>query len=248
MDDQTLLRYSRHILLDEIGVEGQERLRASCALVIGAGGLGSPAAIYLAAAGVGRLVLFDADRVDLTNLQRQILHTTDRLGMPKVESARAALAALNPEVRIEAHGERATAANLADALPDVDVVVDCSDNRATRYAANRACRAAKIPLVSGAASGFAGQLAVFDFRDPQSPCYACLFPEDAQGEDEPCATTGVFAPLTGVIGSLQAGEAIKILAGAGSPSSGRLIRFDALRGGFQELRFARDPRCGVCGG
>ena len=247
MDDQTLLRYSRHILLDEIGVEGQERLRASRALVIGAGGLGSPAAIYLAAAGVGRLVLFDADRVDLTNLQRQILHTTDRIGMPKVESARTALAAINPEVRIEAHGERATAANLADALPGVDVVVDCSDNRATRYAANRACRAAGIPLVSGAASGFAGQLAVFDFRDLQSPCYACLFPEDTQGEDEPCATTGVFAPLTGVIGSLQAGEAIKILAGAGTPASGRLIRFDALQGRFQDLRFARDPHCGVCG-
>lgn len=247
MDDPTLLRYSRHILLDEIGVEGQERLRASTALVIGAGGLGSPVSIYLAAAGVGRLVLFDADRVDLTNLQRQILHTTDRLGMPKVESARTALAAINHEVRVETHGERATAERLAEHLAGVGVVVDCSDNRATRYAANRACRKAQIPLVSGAASGFAGQLAVFDFRLAQSPCYACLFPEDAQGEDEPCATTGVYAPLTGVIGSLQASEAIKILAGAGTPATEKLIRFDALPGTFQELRFGRDPRCGVCG-
>jgi molybdopterin/thiamine biosynthesis adenylyltransferase len=196
MDDPALLRYSRHLLLDDIGIEGQERYARGRVLIVGAGGLGSPAAIYLAGAGIGRLVVYDGDNVDLSNLQRQILHTTDRVGQPKAVSAAQALRALNPHVTIDARARRLASAELATVLPDIDVVLDCSDNRATRYAVNRACVAARVPLVSGSASGFAGQLAVFDLRRGDSPCYACLFPQ-GPGEDDACATTGVFAPLTG---------------------------------------------------
>lgn len=245
MDDQSLLRYSRHLLLNEIGVEGQERIAKARVLQVGAGGLGSPAAMYLVAAGVGELVLFDGDRVDLTNLQRQLLHTTQRIGQPKAQSAAITLRALNPLVRIATHALRVTQQDLTALLDRIDVVLDCSDNRATRYAVNRACLEARVPLVSASASVFAGQLAVFDFRSTDTPCYACLFPE-ATGQDDSCATTGVFAPLVGAIGALQAGEAIKLLCGFGEPANGRLISFDGLELQFHQLRFRRDPNCAVC--
>jgi len=245
MDDQSLLRYSRHLLLNEIGIEGQERIGRARVLQVGAGGLGSPAAMYLVAAGIRRLVLFDDDRVDLTNLQRQLLHTTERIGQAKAASAALALQALNPEVQIDAHATRVTAQGLAALLADIDVVLDCSDNRATRYALNRACRAAQVPLVSGSANVFAGQLAVFDFRDAATPCYACLFPEGA-GTDESCATTGVFAPLAGAVGALQAGEALKLICGFGDAAGGRLLTLDGLEMEFHRLRFGRDPHCAVC--
>jgi molybdopterin/thiamine biosynthesis adenylyltransferase len=246
MDDPALLRYSRHLLLDEIGIEGQQAIGRARVLVVGAGGLGSPAAIYLAAAGVGRLVLYDGDTVDLTNLQRQILHTTERIGLPKAGSAAQALRALNPDVVIDAHPTRIDAATLAAVLPQIDVVLDCSDNRATRYAVNRACVHAGVPLVSGSASAFAGQLAVHDLRNADAPCYACLFPE-GPGEDEACATTGVFAPLTGLIGSLQAGEALRLVCGFGESMSGQLLSVDLREMLFHRLAFARDPDCAVCG-
>lgn len=245
MDDQSLLRYSRHLLLNEIGVEGQERISQARVLQVGAGGLGSPAAMYLVAAGIRRLVLLDGDRVDLTNLQRQLLHTTARIGQTKAESAAIALQGLNPQVQIDARALRVGEQELAQLLEDIDIVLDCSDNRATRYAVNRACRAARIPLVSGSASVFAGQLAVFDFRQADTPCYACLFPE-AVGQDDSCATTGIFAPLAGAVGALQAGEALKLLCGFGEPASGRLLSFDALEMRFHRLRFVRDPHCAVC--
>lgn len=247
MDDAELLRYSRHILLNEIGVEGQERIRAGHALVVGAGGLGSPAAMYLAAAGVGTLTLADGDVVDRTNLQRQILHSDATVGQPKVESGRAALARVNPAVTVRTLGERLTGDALLAAVGAADVVLDCTDNFATRHAINRACVAMRRPLVSGAAIRFDGQLAVFDARDAESPCYACLFPEDAVPEEELCAVMGVFAPVTGVIGTLQAAEALKILAEAGRPAVGRLTLFDARGGDWRTVRLKRDPDCAVCG-
>jgi len=247
MDDPALLRYSRHLLLDDIGIEGQERIGRARVLVVGAGGLGSPAAIYLVAAGVGALLLYDGDSVDLTNLQRQILHTTARIGQSKAASAALMLAGLNPEVRVQARAQRITGDELGRVLPDVDIALDCSDNRATRYAINRACVDAGVPLVSGSASGFAGQLAVMDRRESACPCYACLFPP-GPGEDEACATTGVFAPLTGVIGALQAAEALRLLCGFGPSSSGQLLSIDVRDGVFHRMRFARDPACPVCAG
>ncbi|MCX8004240.1 MAG: molybdopterin-synthase adenylyltransferase MoeB [Burkholderiaceae bacterium] len=248
MDDRQLLRYSRHILLNEIGIEGQQRIRAASALVIGAGGLGSPAALYLAAAGVGRLVLADGDAVDLTNLQRQILHTTERIGMPKVRSAQQALAAVNPDVELMALPQRVDAAALDALVRAADVVLDCSDNFATRHAVNRACVRHGRPLVSGAAVRFDGQLAVFDRRRADSPCYACLFAA-GEVEDEPCALLGIFAPVTGVIGTLQAAEALKLIVGetAGTTLHGRLLLFDALAMTFNTVRVPRDPACTVCG-
>ncbi len=245
MDDASLLRYSRHILLEQIGVEGQQRLLEARALVLGAGGLGSPAAIYLAVAGVGRITLVDGDAVELSNLQRQILHTTGRIGQGKAESGRIALGALNPLVRVDARRLRAGPDELQALASETDIVLDCSDNRATRYALNRACVAARVPLISGAASAFSGQIAVFDFRRRDSPCYACLFPE-GPGEDEVCAVTGVFAPLTGMVGAIQAGEAIKLLCAAGAPTVGILLGIDALDLSFERIRLARDPACPVC--
>jgi len=245
MDDTTLLRYSRHLLLEEIGIAGQERIGRASVLLVGAGGLGSPAASYLVAAGIGRLVLLDHDKVDLTNLQRQMLHTTERIGQPKAGSAALALRALNPDVRIDARAERATPQNLGALVAEADVVVDCSDNRATRYALNRACVAAGRPLVSGAASALAGQLAVFDLRRADAPCYACLFPE-GPGSDESCATTGVFAPLTGVLGALQAAETLRLIHPFGRPATGRLLTIDGADMEFNRLQFARDPHCAVC--
>lgn len=246
MDDRQLLRYSRHLLLNELGVEGQQRLRDAHMLVIGAGGLGSPAAFYLAAAGVGTLTLVDGDTVDLTNLQRQILHTDDRIGRPKAESGQRTLAAINPDVRVIPVARRLEAQDLPALIEPATVVLDCSDNFATRHAVNRACVRLARPLVSGAAIRFDGQLAVFDPRRPDSPCYACLFPEGS-GEDELCAVMGVFAPLTGIVGTMQAAEALKIAAGCGEPLVGRLLLIDALSMGLRTVRVPRDPACPVCG-
>ena len=246
MNDQQLLRYSRHILLDEIGIEGQERLLAARALVIGAGGLGSPAALYLAASGVGRITLVDDDEVDLTNLQRQVMHTTARVGQPKVASGREALLQINPDVEVRALRERAEGARLAELVRDADVVLDCSDNFATRHAVNRACVAAGVPLVSGAAIRFDGQLSVYDVRDPASPCYACLFPEDSRFEEVACSTMGVFAPLVGIVGAMQAAEALKLLGGFGQALAGRLLMLDGRAMEWTDIGVARHPACPVC--
>ena len=247
MNDNQLLRYSRHILLDPIGIEGQERLLAAHALVIGAGGLGSPAAFYLASAGVGHITLVDHDTVDLTNLQRQILHTTERVGQPKVESGRRMLAGINPEVEVTALAERVAGARLQALVDSADVVLDCSDNFATRHAVNAACVQAGVPLVSGAAIRFDGQVAVFDSTQAQAPCYACLFPPDQAFEEVQCATMGVFAPLVGIIGTMQAAEALKLLCGLGVSLAGRLLLLDALSMEWTSIRIARNPACPVCG-
>lgn len=247
MEDQDLLRYSRHILLEEFGIDGQVRVSAGHALVIGAGGLGSPVLLYLAAAGVGRITLVDDDEVDLTNLQRQIAHDTARVGRPKVESAAEAMRGINPDIRIETHRLRADDALLARLVAEADVVVDCSDNFGTRHAVNRACVAHAKPLVAGAAIRFDGQLSVYDTRDPASPCYACLFPPDAHFEETRCAVLGVFAPVVGAIGTLQAGEALKLLAGIAPSLAGSLLMFDGRRTAFDTLQVARDPGCSVCG-
>mgnify|MGYP001306918647 CR=1 FL=1 len=246
MNDQQLLRYSRHILLDALGVEGQERILAGNALVIGAGGLGSPAALYLVSAGVGRLTLVDGDTVDFTNLQRQILHTAERVGQAKVASGKTALAAINPEVSVETIAERVAGERLDALIADADVVLDCSDNFATRHAINRACVRYNKPLVSGAAIRFDGQLSVYDLRQPESPCYHCLFPEGEDSEEMRCAVMGVFAPLTGIIGSLQAAEALKLLAGIGEVLSGRLLLLDALSMQWRTVKFKKDPACAIC--
>ena len=247
MNDDQLLRYSRHILLPEIGIEGQERLLASRALVIGAGGLGSPVALYLASAGVGRITICDGDTVDLTNLQRQIVHRTEAIGRPKVESARETLRSINPQVEVVALAERVGDEALTALAGEADVVLDGSDNFATRHAVNRACVTRRKPLVSGAAVRFDGQVAVFDLRRADAPCYACLFPEVGGDEDMRCAIMGVFAPITGVIGTIQAAEALKLLAGTGEPLSGLLL-VDALAMQMRTIRFAKDPACPVCSG
>jgi molybdopterin-synthase adenylyltransferase len=246
LTDAQLLRYSRHILLDDLGVEGQQRLLASHALVIGAGGLGSPVALYLGTAGVGRITIVDHDTVDLTNLQRQIAHSLDRVGQPKVRSAAQGIAAINPEVRVQALQQRADPALLDRLVAEADVVVDCSDNFATRHAVNAACVARRKPLVSGAAIGFDGQISVYDTRAADGPCYACLFPPDAVLEEVRCATMGVFAPLVGIIGTMQAAEALKLLAGIGSSLAGRLQMLDARTMEWTELRTVRLAGCPVC--
>jgi adenylyltransferase/sulfurtransferase len=246
MNDEQLLRYSRHVLLSEFGIEGQEKLLAASALVIGAGGLGSPAAIYLAAAGVGRLMLADGDTVDLTNLQRQILHTTRSVGSGKALSGQTTLVSLNPEVRVTPISRRLEGSELDDLVAGSDVVLDCSDNFATRHAVNRACVRHRIPLVSGAAVRFDGQVCVFDSRQESSPCYQCLFPENADFEDVRCAVMGIFAPLTGIIGTIQAAEALKLLVGIGETLAGRLLIIDALSMQWRNIKLARDPVCEVC--
>ena len=247
MDDRQLLRYGRHILLEDIGVEGQERLRAATALIVGAGGLGSPAAMYLAAAGVGTLLIADGDTVDLSNLQRQILHRDDAVGQPKVESGARTLAALNPDVRVEPIHERLAGASLAAAVARSQVVLDCSDNFATRHAINRACVHAGVPLVSGAAIRFDGQLSVFDARQAESPCYHCIFPQTDSLEEVRCAVMGVFAPLTGMVGTMQAAEALKILGGFGNTAVGRLLLIDSRSMQIDSVSLARNPDCEVCG-
>lgn len=245
MNDDDLLRYSRHVLLPQIGVEGQERLASASVLVIGAGGLGCPASLYLAAAGIGRVLIADADAVELTNLQRQIGHFTAAIGSNKAHSLRGTMQAINPTVQIEALAQRLEGDLLRKAVRAVDVVLDCSDNFATRHAVNRACVALGKPLVSGAAIGFSGQLAVFDVNRADSPCYQCLFPETLE-EGPRCSESGVLSPLVGVVGALQAVEAIKLLTGAGRPLIGRLSLYDALAGEFREVRVPRDPSCQVC--
>ena len=247
MDDRQLLRYSRHLLLDDIGIEGQQRLLDSHALIVGAGGLGSPVALYLASAGVGQITLVDDDTVDLTNLQRQIMHTEARVGQPKVASAEAAIGALNPGVRVRTVAQRADEAQLTELAAAADIVLDCTDNFATRQALNRACVATGRPLVSGAAIGFDGQISVYDPRRAASPCYACVFPPTQAVEEARCATMGVFAPLVGIIGTLQASEALKLLCGIGEPLVGRLLMLDARRTEWTELRVPRQADCPVCG-
>jgi len=246
VNDDQLLRYSRHILLDDLGIEGQTRLLASHALVIGAGGLGSPVALYLASAGVGRITLVDHDTVDATNLQRQVAHTLARVGSPKAESAREAMRAINPDPQIQVVLRRADAALLDQFLPDAQVVLDCTDNFATRHAINRASVRHGVPLVSGAAIRFDGQLSVYDPRDGNSPCYACVFPESDDLEEVRCATMGVFAPLVGIIGTMQAAEALKILSGIGSQLAGRLLMLDGRQMAFTDIRIGRSATCPVC--
>jgi molybdopterin-synthase adenylyltransferase len=247
MNDEQLLRYSRHILLDEIGIEGQQRLVESHALIIGAGGLGSPVALYLGTAGVGQITIVDHDSVDLTNLQRQIAHRMARIGRPKVESAARSIHEINPEVNVDALVQRADANALDGLVQRADVVLDCSDNFATRHDVNAACVKHRKPLVSGAAIGFDGQISVYDTRDAALPCYACIFPPDATLEEARCATMGVFAPLVGIIGTMQAAEALKLLAGVGSSLAGRLQMLDARTMEWSEIRLGRQPECAVCG-
>ena len=246
MNDAQLLRYSRHILLPEIDVTGQQKIVTAHALIVGVGGLGSPAALYLASAGVGHITLADADEVDLTNLQRQILHSTQAIGRPKVESGLEALARINPEVKVTALHSRLAGAELDALIATCDVVLDCCDNFATRHAVNRACVKHKKPLVSGAGVRFDGQLAVFDMRRGDSPCYHCLFPEDAEFEETRCAVMGVFAPLTGIIGTMQAAEALKLIAGVGESLCGRVLLLDALAMQWREIRLKKDPGCAIC--
>lgn len=246
MNDSQLLRYGRHILLDAIGIDGQQRLLDSTVLIVGLGGLGSPAALYLAASGVGKLILCDHDTVELSNLQRQIVHQTRAVGQAKVHSAATTLHAINPDVACVTITERADAAGLDALIAQADVVLDCSDNFTTRYAINRACLQHRKPLVSGAGIQFSGQIAVFDFRQPDVPCYNCLYPEDTEAETLRCATTGVFAPLVGIIGTMQAGEALKLLMGLSQGLSGKLLTLDALTMHLRTLTLHADAACTVC--
>ena len=247
MDDDQLLRYSRHILLNEIGIEGQAKILGAHVLIIGAGGLGSPVALYLGSAGVGRITIVDDDVVDVTNLQRQIAHTMARVGQAKTASAQVAIEAINPEVRVTSIAARADAALLAQWVAQVDVVVDCSDNYKTRHAINAACVKHRKPLVSGAAIRFDGQVSVFDARLAQSPCYACVFPPDDSFEETRCATMGVLAPMVGIIGAMQAAEVLKLLSGAGQSLVGRMLMLDGLAMEWNEIRVGRDAGCSVCG-
>jgi molybdopterin/thiamine biosynthesis adenylyltransferase len=246
MQDEELLRYSRHILLDDIGIEGQERILATHALVIGAGGLGSPVAMYLACAGVGTITVTDHDTVDLTNLQRQIAHRTESVGSPKVESLKATLLAMNPLVQVNALKIRADGTSLDALVQAADVVLDCCDNFKTRQAVNAACVRHGKPLVSGAAIQFDGQISVYDTRDAEAPCYACTFPPDVTFEEVRCSTMGVFAPLVGIIGSIQAAEALKLVTGAGRSLNGRLLMLDGRAMEWNEIRLPRNPTCPVC--
>jgi molybdopterin/thiamine biosynthesis adenylyltransferase len=246
MDDAQLLRYSRHILLNELGIDGQEKLLASHALVIGAGGLGSPVALYLGSAGVGQITVVDHDHVDATNLQRQIAHTLERVGQYKAESVRTAIAQINPDVVVHPITQRADAALLNTLVAKADVVLDCCDNFETRQAVNLACVQHQKPLVSGAAIRLDGQVSVFDTTHPEAPCYACIFPPEQQPEETRCATMGVFAPLVGIIGTMQAAEALKILSGMGSHMAGRLLMLDGREMSWTDIRMPRHNQCPVC--
>jgi len=248
MNDNQLLRYSRHILLPQVEYAGQEKLTQSHALIVGAGGLGSPVALYLAASGVGELTICDFDEVDLTNLQRQIIHTTQSVGINKAVSAQQTLYEINPEVDVHTVEERSTETEMAALVKAADVVIDCSDNFATRYALNRICFAEKKPLVSGAAVRFEGQITVFDFRNEDTPCYHCLFPDSGDDQELRCADNGVFSPLVGMIGTAQAAEALKCLMDIGEHLQGRLMLLDALTAEWRTIKLARDPACAVCGG
>lgn len=246
MNDQQLQRYGRHILLDEIGIEGQQRLLAARVLIIGMGGLGSPAALYLAASGVGHLTLCDHDHVDLSNLQRQIAHRTSTISHSKVSSAKSAILDINPEVNCEIVPLRVDPVQLDTLVAASDVVLDCSDNFATRYAVNRACVTHRKPLVSGAAILFSGQTSVFDLRQNDAACYNCLFPEDSESEELRCATTGIFAPLTGIIGTIQAAETLKLVVGISTGLNGKLLTVNALDMNIKCSAVSKDTACMVC--
>ena len=248
MNDNQLLRYSRHILLPQIAYEGQEVLTQSHALIVGAGGLGSPSALYMAAGGVGTLTICDFDVVDLTNLQRQIIHTSQSVGINKAVSAKQTLQGINPDVVVNTVEEKSTEAAMSKLVKEADVVLDCSDNFATRYALNRLCFEHQKPLVSGAAIGFEGQVTVYDFRHPQSPCYHCLFPDDGSETDMRCSENGVFSPLVGMIGTTQAAEAMKLLMNIGTSLQGRLMLLDALNMEWRTIKLSKDPACKVCAG
>jgi molybdopterin/thiamine biosynthesis adenylyltransferase len=247
MNDHQLLRYSRHILLPQIEYDGQEKLTQSHVLVVGAGGLGSPVAMYLAASGVGTLTICDFDEVDLTNLQRQIIHTTQSVGLNKALSAQQTLYEINPEVTVNVVPKKSTESEMVALVAQADVVIDCSDNFATRYALNRLCFQHKRPLVSGAAIRFEGQITVFDFRQEASPCYHCLYPDVGSDQEMRCADNGVFAPLVGMIGTAQAAEALKLLLSIGETLQGRLLLLDAMTAEWRTIKLARDPNCAVCG-
>jgi molybdopterin/thiamine biosynthesis adenylyltransferase len=247
MNDEQLLRYSRHLLLEEIDVAGQEKLLGSHVLIVGAGGLGSAAAPYLAAAGVGKITLVDHDQVELTNLQRQIMHTQNSIGKSKVESGKQFLQSLNPALTINAIAEKATEGLLNTLLPTVNVVLDCTDNFAIRQLINATCFSHKVPLVSGSALKFDGQLSVFDFCNEASPCYACLFSPTEQFEEVSCASMGIFSPLVGIIGAMQAAQALQVVIGFGQPLVGRMLLWNALNTQIDEIRIARNPSCMVCG-
>ena len=247
MNDAQLLRYSRHILLNEIGIEGQQQLSSSHALIIGAGGLGSPVALYLGSAGVGCITVVDHDTVDATNLQRQIAHTMADVGRPKAQSIQQSIAAINPDIDVSIITQRADDALLDELVTQADVVLDCTDNFATRHAINRACLKHLKPLVSGAAIQFDGQVTVYDSRNAQSPCYACVFPETSRPAEAQCAIMGVFAPLVGIIGSIQAAEALKLLINMGQALAGRLLMLDARNMVWSEIKLPRDTDCLVCG-
>lgn len=248
MNDNQLLRYSRHILLPQIGYEGQKKLTQSHALVVGAGGLGSPAALYLAASGVGKLTICDFDHVDLTNLQRQIIHTTASVGINKAVSAQQTIYEINPDVMVQTIQQKSTEAELKQLVEQADVVIDCSDNFATRYTLNRICVQLKKPLVSGAAIRFEGQITVFDFRQENSPCYHCLYPDVGADQEMRCADNGVFAPLVGMIGTTQAAEALKLMMNIGESLQGRLLLLDALAMEWRTIKLSKDPVCSVCSG
>lgn len=246
MNDNQLLRYSRHILLPKIGYEGQEKIVSSHALIVGAGGLGSPVALYLAASGVGKLTICDFDTVDLSNLQRQIIHTTASVGVNKAVSAQQAIGAINPEIVVQTIKQKSTDAEFQQLVKNADVVIDCSDNFATRYALNRICFQLKKPLVSGAAIGFEGQITVFDFRNASSPCYHCLYPDTGSDTEMRCTENGVFAPLVGIIGTMQAAEALKLIMQIGENLQGRLLLLDAMSMEWRTIKLNRDPACKVC--
>jgi molybdopterin/thiamine biosynthesis adenylyltransferase len=248
MNDNQLLRYSRHILLPQVGYEGQDKLVNSHALIVGAGGLGAPVALYLAASGVGTLTICDFDTVDLTNLQRQIVHTTAAVGTNKALSAQQTLHAINPEVKVHTVCEKSTADEFAALIMQADVVIDCSDNFITRYLLNSLCVQLKKPLVSGAAIGFEGQVTVYDMRSEASPCYHCLFPDNGEDTELRCANNGVFAPLVGMIGTTQAAETLKLLMEIGENLQGRLLLLDALSMEWRTIKLGKDPACSVCGG
>jgi molybdopterin/thiamine biosynthesis adenylyltransferase len=246
MNDNQLLRYSRHILLPQVSYEGQDKLVNSHALVVGAGGLGSPVALYLAASGVGTLTICDFDVVDLSNLQRQIIHTTQSVGINKAVSAQQAIYEINPDVTVKTVEQKSTEDNFSVLVSQADVVIDCSDNFATRYTLNRLCVKLKKPLVSGAALGFEGQITVYDMRSNSSPCYHCLFPDNGEDTDLRCTTNGVFAPLVGMIGTTQAAEALKLLMGIGESLQGRLLLLDALSMEWRTIKLSKDPACIAC--
>ena len=246
MNDNQLLRYSRHILMPQIGYEGQDKLVSSHALIVGAGGLGSPVAMYLAASGVGELTICDFDTVDLTNLQRQIVHTTSSVGTNKAISAQQTLFEINPTVVVNPVTVKSTEAELMQLVTQADVIVDCSDNFATRYLLNKLCVQLKKPLVSGAALGFEGQVTVFDMRSDTSPCYHCLFPDEGDDSEMRCAENGVFAPLVGIVGTTQAAEALKLLMGIGTSLQGRLLLLDVAEMQWRTIKLKKDDHCAVC--